>query len=272
MSAVKKTAKTGLYIFSFIILLLIGGGAYLYINMNSLAKQISENVASDALGVAVRIGSMDISLSDQKIIVSDISIANPKGYKKPHAITIKKVTVAGESFTPELLVFKLIEVAGTDVNLEVNSDGTNLGSLKNNIATNTSSKTSSSKKTKAAPSKGENIKVVVKKFSLISAKLNPSVTLLGGDMASITTPDIHLNNIGEKENGIIAQEAVAQIMDAVLIKFNKYASGAGFLKNISLDALSDMALDKAKGAIKGNVKKEVEALKQGLGDLKGMFQ
>ncbi len=258
MSAIKKTAKTGLYIFSFLVLLLVGGAVYLYVNMDSIAKQITEKVASDALGVPVTLGRMDISLEEKTVIVSNISIANPRGYKNSNAITVKKVEVAGESFSKELLTFSRIIVDGTNVNLEVGANGTNLNDLKNN----TSSKSSA----KPAP-KGTDIKVIVKKFSLTGAQLNPSVTLLDGDLAKVTVPDINLSGIGQKENGIIAEEAIAQIMDAVLQRFNSSAGGAGFLKGVSIDAIKDIG-SKQVDDIKDKLNKELNNIK----GLKGMFE
>lgn len=274
MSAVKKTAKFGLYVFSFLVILLVGGAVYLYMNMDSIAKQITEKVASDALGVPVRVGSMAISLQDKKVTVSDLSIANPAGYKKPHAIMIKKIEVAGESFSKELLVFSHIMVDGTNVNLEVSNKGTNLGDIRDNTSSNPSVEKSNKDKSNKA-SKGENIKVIVKKFSLTGAELNPSVTLLGGDLAKVSVPDIKLYGIGQKENGVLAKDAISQIMNAVLQKFNSSANGAGFLKGMSLDALNNMGVSTAevfKKNLKDSYKKEVDGLKKNLDGLKGLFE
>ncbi len=270
MSPVKKTAKISLYIFSFLVLLLVGGAIYIYINMDSIAKQITEQVASDAIGVPVKIGGMDISLEKKSIIVSDVRIANPSGYKNSSAITVKKIEIAGESFSKELLSFSRIVVDGTNVNLEVGTNGTNLGDIKNNIASKSSAKHDKKKDTRSNfnSSKDKNIKVIIKKFSLTGAQINPSVTLLGGgDIAKVRVPDIKLYGIGQKENGIIAKEAIAQIMDVVLQKFNDSASGAGFLKGVSVDIIKDIGSDKVN-AIKGKLTKELDAVK----GLKGLFE
>ncbi len=267
MSAVKKTAKAGLYLLSFFVVLLIGGAAYLYTNMDSLAKQLTEQVASDALGVPVHVGEMKITLEDLKVVVQDIRIGNPKGYKNPDAITIKTIVIDGDNFSRDLLTFALISVSGTHVNLEVNSDGTNLADIKNNIA-NSSPSTSSNHEE-------DSIKVIVKKFSLTGAQISPSVTLLGGDLPTVTAPDIHLTGIGQKENGILAEEAIAQIMDAVLQKFNKSANGAGFLEGMSLEMLNSMGVSTAdvfKKNLKKSYNKEVEGFKKGFGELKSLFE
>ncbi|PCJ98149.1 MAG: hypothetical protein COA45_08330 [Zetaproteobacteria bacterium] len=275
MSAVKKTAKVSLYLLSFFVILLVGGIVYLYTNMDSLAKQLTEQIASDALGVPVRVGSMAITLENLKVVVQDIRISNPKGYTNPEAITIKSITIDGDSFTRELLTFARISVDGTHVNLEVDSDGTNLGDIKNNIA-NLSSPSASGNSKNTGGDKGDGIKVIVKKFSLTGAELSPSVTLLGGaTLATITAPDIRLTGVGQKENGVLAQDAIAQIMDAVLQQFNQSANGAGFLEGMSLEMLNSMGVSTAdvfKKNLKKSYNKEVEGFKKGFGDLKSLFE
>ncbi len=267
MSIVKKAAKTSLVLFSAFVILLVCGVGYVYVNMGSLAKQLTESVASTALGVPVTIGKMDISLDENKVVVSNILISNPDGYKKENAVSIDTVTVAAESFSKTLLSFARVEVDGTNVNLEVNQNGTNLGDLQANIA-----KIQGQSQDKKMAT---DMKVIVKKFSLTKAQLNPSITLLDKDLAFITVPDVILNDIGKKENGILAQEAVAQIMGATLSQFNRAANGAGFLEGLPLDLLNQMGVstvDVFQKNLKESFDKEVEGFKKGVDGLKGLFE
>lgn len=267
MSAIKKTAKATLYIFSFFVLLFVAAGAYIYVNMDSLAKQLSEKIASDTLGVPVTIGNIKISLEDKKVTVNNIEIANPGGYKKPNAIEINSIIIAAQSLSKELLNFARVNVNGTHVNLEVSGKGTNLGDLKKNMV---------AQKAKKEPKKNDKkIKIIVQKFSLTQAQLNPSVTLLKKDLAYINVPDIHLTGIGEKQGGIVAQEALQQIMDAVLKKFNASANSAGFLEGLSLDTLNKIGITTGEvfqKNLKKSFDKDVQQFKEGVDGLKGLFK
>lgn len=271
MSAVKKTAKATLYLFGFFVLLVVIVGGYMYVNMDSLAKQITEKAASDALGVPVTIGKMQILLDQKKVVVSDVAVSNPSGYEKPNAMTIKTITVAGESFTKKLLVFSDISVDGTAVNLEVNQQGANLGALKKKAEQNMASGDGAS-----APSEKSEMKVIVKKFSLTQAQLTPSVTLLAKkDLPTVKVADIHLKDIGKKENGVLADEAIAQIMNAVLEELNETASSAGFLEGLSLESLNEIGVSTGevfKKNLKKSYDKEVDKFKKGFEDLKGAFE
>ena len=272
MSAVKKTAKFSLLLLGIGVLFFVIIGSYIFVNMDSLAKDFTERAASDALGVPVTIGKMQILLDQKKVIVSDVAVANPPGYSKPNAITISTISVAGESFTKKLLTFSNITVDGTAVNLEVTDKGANLGALKKKAE-----KTADSGSTQTTTtSHGSDIKVIVKKFSLTKAQLTPSVTLLSkDDLPTVKVADIHLEDIGEKENGILAEEAIAQIMDAVLEEFNETANSAGFLEGLSLEALNEIGVSTGevfKKNLKKSYDKEVDKFKKGFEDLKSVFE
>lgn len=268
MSVVKKTAKLSLYLFGFFVLLVVVGGVYLYVNLNDLAKPLIEQVATDTLGVPVTLGGLDISLEDKKVSVTNITIANPPGYQKPHAIMVGSVVIAAETLSKDLLNFARVGVDGTTVNLEVTGQGTNLGDLKQKLDERSEQS-----------NQGPEINVIVQKFSMTKAQLNPSVTLLKRDLAFVEVPDIHLSGIGEKENGIVAQDALAQIMQAVLQRFSSSANSAGFLEGLSLDKLNSIGITTGE-VFKKNLKKsfdeDVEQLKdgvqKGVEGLKGFFK
>ncbi len=284
MSAVKKTAKITLGLFSFFVLLIVIGAGYIYVNMDNMVKQFAEQAASDALGVPVTIEKMKILLEDKKVIVSNIAVSNPKGYSRPNAIKINEISVVGESFSTALLTFSNISVEGTTVNLEVSENGTNLGDLKKHVEQKSiSNKSTPLTKTKQASEdkpqnndKQKDLKVIVKNFALTGAQLTPSVTLLGNnDLATIKVPDIRLSGIGEKENGVLAEEAIAQIMNSVLERFNKSSNSAGFLEGLSLESLNAIGISTGevfKKNLKKSYKKEVKKFKEGFQELKNIFE
>ncbi|MDH5722473.1 MAG: hypothetical protein OEY94_04015 [Alphaproteobacteria bacterium] len=266
MSAVKKTAKASLLLCSVIVFLFIGGAIYLYVNMNSLLADLIEDVGSDALGVEVTVGDVDVIIEDKKITVSDIRVGNPKGYKRAEAIKIGSIVIAAESLASDLLVFDRVEVNGTSVNLEVKQGGTNLGDIKKYIEQNTPQS--------SQPTSQTDVKVIVRNVHVRKAQLNPSVMLLDKDLAYVNVPDIHVRGVGERENGVVAQEAVEQVLAAVIVELNKAASHAGFLEGLSLDALNEIGVGSVevfKKNLKNAYDSDVKELKQGLDSLKGLF-
>ena len=232
--------------------LMFGGGIYVLTQIDKLAKPMAERIASEALGVRVTIGAMAISLPEKRVDVSNIKIGNPPGFSKPHAITIEDARVGLQSVGEKLIDFKEIKLNGTQVYLEVKPSGTNLHALRNGI-----------KGAEAQEAADEALKVILRNFSLGNTTINPSVTLVSEqDMEPIEIAPIVLKNVGVKENGILAREAVAQIMAPLLKTFSRAAGDAGYYQGLSGDALKDMGMGQFD-----QIKEEVNKIGDGLKNL-----
>ena len=229
--------------------LIFGGGIFLLMNLGSIAKGITEKIATDALGVPVTIGALDISLQDKTAFVKALKIGNPKGFSKPHSMTVDTIEIALDKVSKEIITFKKIAVKGTNVNLEVTPSGTNLSAIQKQIKT----MSGANKNTNEA----EQPKVIIKTLAITQAKLNPGVVLAGAqDLSSITVPDIHLSRIGQKENGILAHEAIAQIWAHLFDVIGRAAGNAGFYQGMSTDVIKEMGLgtfQQLKDQFKGNI-------------------
>ena len=84
---------------------IFGGGVYFMVNLGSLAEQVTERIASQALGVAVQIEEMDVSLQERSVTVQGITVANPPGFQNNHALSIEKVRVSLEAVSKALITF-----------------------------------------------------------------------------------------------------------------------------------------------------------------------
>lgn len=237
--------------------LIFGGGIYVLQHLNTLAKPVSERIASQALGVPVHIGALNISLQDKLATVSDIRISNPPGFSKPHALTIESVQIGLNSIGQKLLDFKTINSTGAQVYVEVKNNTTNLQTLQAGI------KGASDTKTAEDP-----LKVIIREFGLQDVQLNPSLTLIGDkDLDAVQISPILLRNIGTQENGVLARDAVAQIMKPLLKDFTSAAAGAGFYQGLSQEALESLGISQGQ-ILKNQVQDEVNKI----GDkVKGLF-
>ncbi len=258
-----SVTKTALTVSSVAVALLFGGGVYVYLNLSNIAKQVTERVATDALGVDVSMGMMDVQLENRRAIVRNLKIANPPGFKKSHALTVAEISVTLGDLSKDLVKIKDISVDGTQVNLEVKNGGTNLNTLSDNVK----------KKMPASEQAAEpGPKVIIDRFALTKAQLNPTVTLINDqDLSSVVVPDIILTGIGKRENGVLAREAVAQVMTQVLARVQKAAGNAGFYQGLSPEALKDIGA----GQVEGFKEKLKDKIGSGAGDvedkIKGLF-
>lgn len=216
---------------------LFGGGVYVMMNLGSLAERVTERLASRALGVAVEIQAMEVSLQERKAVVNGLNIANPPGFKNRNALTVDTISVELGNVSRELVVFKDITVQGTDIYMEVHEDTTNFQTIQPEV------KSPPPQTAQGEEAEHQPLKVIIERLDIAQAKLNPSVTLAGGpELAPVVMPDIVMTGIGRKENGVLVQEAIVQVWQNMSRKMNSTAAGAGFYEGMNVEVLKEMGV------------------------------
>ena len=223
--------------------LLLGGFLYLFLNFEAIVTRQAEKIASNAIGVNVDIDGMDISLKNRTVVISGITVANPKGYKKPYAVQTDTVTIALNTATRELIDFKDISVQGSVVTLEVNENGMNLVDLKN--LANAKKKTETSEAS-------EKVRVIIEKMVVESSVIEPHITFMDRDIASFSMPAVRFSNLGQG-GGIHAGEAVTEILTKYLSAAERQARNSGALTGIKLPGMTEVeeTINEAVEGIKG---------------------
>lgn len=216
-------------------------------NFGSIAKNMAEKIATNALGVNVSISSVSVSLQDKKATVKGIKIANPSGFKNRHIIMISQVDVGLRAVSKSLIDFNDIAVSGTNVNLEVTQKGTNITALKQTMARQPKRQTDNP------------IRVIIRKVAINQSTVKPSVTLLKTDIGSINVPPVTLSGIGVRDNGVHAKEAVRQVIKAYLKQAERQISKEGLL--IDKDEVINKAKDKLNETVNDTLKDITKDLK-----------
>lgn len=259
MSTVKTAAKIGQIILGIFVALLVLIGIALYVKGGAFGKELVEKIASTHLGVEVTIDNMDISLEEKKVVLTGIKIANPAGYKGLYAISIEKILVAAESFSPELLSFNNVVVSGAKFNLEVNTATTNLNDLRNQSEHNSNSYL------KAEDTIG--LKIIIRNLVVENPVIVPVVTLEPTKYAAISGTPIYIRDVGTKNNGSLIPSAIAEVMLNVVTQINLVAMEAELFKGMSLDTMNAIGLSTIDVFSK-NVNKKIE---KDLGQAKELF-
>lgn len=249
------TTKGALTITSLATALLFGGGILLYLNFGSVAKQLSEDYASRALGVKVEIGRMDVSLQERKVVLSNLSIANPEGYKNPHAVTVARIDILAGNLDRSLLEFRDVNVEGADVYLEITLNGTNLSDIRKNL----------NPQVGAPQSEGEQaLKVILDKL-LLNGRVHPSIAFLDKEIEPFILPPVAVSNIGRGGNvaGVPAGEAVAQIWTELSKTAVSEANSRGLLAGLSPEVLRDAGMSHLD-VMKDKFEHDARQLQEGL--------
>ena len=202
----------------------------------------------------VHISSLDISLTDKKASVNGLRISNPHSYKKPHAMTADKIIIGLNTASKQLIDFNDIKVEGSVINLEVTEKSNNLTDLKNLAAQKAQKKSIGS----------EQVKVIVRNMVIGTSTLNPSITLLGADVDPIKIPSVRLSNVGKRQNGVVAKDAIHQIVTKYIKTAENEANSAGLLAN----AVTEVVTDTITGTVEGTTK-VIEGTAEGIEDAAG---
>jgi hypothetical protein len=233
MSAAKKPIKL------IMLATLLLGGVYLYMNLGGLITRTAEKIASDALGVRVNIGNINVSLQDKKVTVNRLEISNPPGYRETNAMTAEKIIIALNTASKKLVDFKDVQVIGSVVNLEVNEKGMNLNDLKN---------LANRKKQKESVG-SEQVRVIVQHMVVAASVINPSITLLNRDIQPLHMPAIKLSGIGQG-GGVNADVAIVKVLTQYLNAVEREARESGMLNDMPGIGDVKRTLDDAAGGLK----------------------
>jgi hypothetical protein len=76
-----------------VVLAIAGAVYYAFSNLDRFAKKVIEEAGSQALGVAVKVDSVNIQLTQRQATITGLTVANPPGYSSRPAISFGRITV-----------------------------------------------------------------------------------------------------------------------------------------------------------------------------------
>lgn len=198
--------------------LVIIGFVVVTLFLDSAVKRGVELVGPKITKVSVNLDRVSLSLFSGSGTVKGLVVANPEGFKTPSAISVGTATLALKptSVLSDKVVIHKIELVAPEITFEGGFGGNNLSKLLANINETTGGGTNAAAETE---SEGASKKLQVDDFLIRGAKLNVSITGMGGKMIPVTLPEIHLSNLGQGPDGITA----AELTKVVLSSVEKYA-------------------------------------------------
>jgi len=199
-----------------VFVLLVIGLVVVFFSLNSIVKKGVETVGPKLTKVEVRLGSAKLSPLSGNGRLSDLFVGNPEGYQSPSALKLGDIKLAVEpgSLWSDTLVVDEINIQAPEITFEGSLSGNNLSKLLQNLEA-TSGGESADKTAKSDSGKPAK-KFFVKDFVLKGGKITASVsTPLGSKSGTLALPEVRLQNIGSRENGVTAAELSKQMMKAI---------------------------------------------------------
>jgi len=211
--------------------LVLVGLLVVFFLLNSIVKKGVETAGPMITKVDVKLGSATISPFSGSGELSKLFVGNPDGYKSPSAMQVEdmKVGVSVGSVFADTIVVNEIKVKSAEITLEGSLSANNLTKIMDNVKGTGTSGTNAGPVTPSGKPK----KFIVKDIDIEGTKVNLVLNLpgLGNKTMTIPLPPLHLQNIGQAENGVTADELVQAIMKPLLASVTSAAT----------DAISNMA-------------------------------
>jgi hypothetical protein len=190
---------------------LAGAAYWAYHSLDLIVRVAIEHYAPDVTGVAVKVGSVDISPSSGRGIVKNLEIGNAAGFTAPRAALVRQILV---SLDPPTLTEPVVHIRDLAVESPVISyeradrGGTNLEAIRKNIRryidANAASGDSSSQSN--TPAEGGKRRFIVDRLVLRGASVLMTSPQLHGQGIRFAIPDIELTDLGKREGGLTASE------------------------------------------------------------------
>lgn len=254
-----------------LLLLAAAGIVVLYKSFTSLTEAAIEQLASEALGVRVRISDLDINPDQGLVMIRGLTVANPKGYSHRPAIEIGTIDIKAHDMTARLLTCDDIRVSGMNIRVEVLAPDTNLSVLRDQAQARL-------RQDIVSASSVPTVSVVIDHIAFSGTRLEPEVKdALAHHLSPVILPEIHLHALGQPGQGLGVAAALSQILTQVMNVSLRRAAQEGYLHGLSPDrqqeigarlSLKEQLVEDARAAIE-RAPAEAENLKQGV---KKMFK
>jgi len=227
-----------------IVLAVVGIGAFIYVQSDSLVKQAIEKYGTEVAGAKVSVGAVKLQLTEGKASITGLSVANPAGFNTPTAFKLGEISVALDpgSVSKNPIVIKHILVGAPEVTYETNATGgSNIQAIQDHanayIAKATGGGSADAKPAPAADDKSA-VKLVIDALDITNGKVTLA-TPIPGIAAGAPLTDIHLTNIGRDSGGATAPQVAQQVLGAVTKSANKAVGtlGVGNAVNAVQDAV-----------------------------------
>jgi len=245
----KKWLLRGLIV---VVVLLVVAVIAVGLFLDGAIKKGVETYGPQFTGVSIKLDGVTVSILSGSGSVKGLVVGNPEGFKTAQAISLGNASLglSPGSLLSDKVVVKHIRLEAPQITFEGGLRDNNLTKILDNVNAAAGGAGAKPTEPKAA---GPGKKLQVDDFLIKDAKVQISLTGMGGRTIPITIPDIHLTNLGTGEQGITAAELTKLVLNEIVAATTKAAS-SDTVKNLSKEAtdavkdVSGKATDTLKGA------------------------
>ena len=234
-----KSIKITLWLFSAVVSLTVIVLLFLLNNLNTVIKDAVEAQGPEVTQTDVKLGGVDISLLESKVVLNSLSVANPQGFDvNTPLLTIREITLNIDPSTlyKKVKVVKELVIDGAEITAEhKNLRDTNIEGIIKNIKHSSSAaqaKEDRQQSQQQTAQQSEEIRLMIEKLTFS----NSSVTLVTEQWGehSIELPGFSKTTIGDRVEGLTPKQLAREVLSAYI----------GEVNNLIRDKLKELAKSK----------------------------
>jgi len=235
-----------------------------FFSLDGLVRAGAEKALTSSLETESKVGGASISPFAGKFALSEISIANPEGYREPTAFTVGRIGLDVEllSFLGSEAHIREIAIDAPSVVIEQMGGTTNLGQLLKRLEKKGGGEPKAPPEGKPPVEekpKGEGKTFRVDRVWLGGTHVRVLSDYLPSGPVDIKLADIEITDIGGKENRPVQ---AARILHAILQAILRSAVESGIDLPKELRALMNSDLEQLKAKVGERLNQEMEGLKE----------
>lgn len=213
-----------------LVVLVIVGLVVMAMSLNWVVRKGVQTVGGDVTKVDVKLSSVNLSLLSGAGEFKGLVVGNPPGFSTPWAMNVGtlKLAIEPRSLLTDKIIVRSVAIEAPEITFETDLRASNLGKILANMrGTPAAGQSAPAKPSQPAqPQEAKTSrKFEVDDFVIKDAKLLVTVTPFGRS-ATVTLPEIHLQDLGKGSDGITAEELTQRILQAVEAKAAQAASGS----------------------------------------------
>ena len=251
---------TGIVVLILVVVLMLSLGQIIKAGVNTAGPKLA--------GVPVHLEKVVVNPLTGLVRIKGLVIGNPEGFNTPSAMELNdfRLNIKLSSLFSKAIVIEEILIDAPQITYEKGLKSSNLSTLQANLApakTETPAPEAAPEKKKGAAKK-----VIIDDFQLNGAKVNVTITALGGKKMTLPLPDIKMKDIGRNSGGANPAEVISEVFDSISKAVVEAIASAGDIAGDALKGAGGAATDAAKGATDA-AKGAADSIKKGLGGLLG---
>lgn len=256
-----------------LIILIVISGLFVFLkdNLDEIVREIIVTSISEATQTNVSLAQVKLNLKEGVGVLNNYQQGNPEGFQTKYAFRFDQAELDIDvgSILDDVVIIERVFINHANILYEFSDGKTNFVELKKNLDKNLKKKNSDKEnkpigeqdKISSQSKTQQSKKIIIRSFEMINTEVEAAMPFASSQTLSVQLPNIKLNNIGAKENGLLADELMRVFVDSM----EKDLKRAINFKNLVHDLEKDL-----KEQIDQEAEKAIKKIESELGEIENI--